>query len=459
MLSAPGVQSALRDLWRATVRPNDSVTVAFNSRLGVLWTVVIALDFFWLSNPVVFWNFTDSLRNACAVTLGALLLTPLRRMPRLPWSIVAVLAFGFLTILWSTFSRFTVHFALLYLAIAVVGLAIAASVDARTVAHGMLLGGVLVVLGSIYAYEIELPGSAAAIGEGYLAGVGTNRNILSYTLVLALPFAFNLVPRTWAGRILWLLGTGTVLAGLYLTQSATGFVAAVAILGMSVVMGWRDHVVTRRRDPGRPVSRWFRIAPAAVLGLATVVLVALVQVRDREAGIPTLTGRTPIWSATWQSVSGWDRWVGSGWGMVWQHPWFPAGPNDLHTAIVQRAGIDAVHGHNSFFDLLPEVGLVGCLLFAAAYGQAVARGMYARRVGATPSAAQLATSRAVLLGVLGLLIYGITEPLSTIPLGWWILVILATGLSHQAHPRVGQGSLEPAQRVGAIRSAISRRSG
>lgn len=432
-VSAPSfARTVIEGLWRGTVRPNDTATVSFDSRLGALWTIVIALDFFWMSNPIVFWNFTDSLRNACAVTLGALLLTPLRRMPRVPWTIVAVLTFVFLTILWSVFSRFTVHVAFLYLAIAVVGLAIAVAVDGRTIAHGMLLGGVLIVVGSVYAYEIELPGSAAAPGEGFLAGVGTNRNILSYTLILALPFAFSFIPRTWVGRALWLVGTGTVLAGLYLTQSATGLVAAVAILGMAVVMGWRDRAVARRPDPTEPVSWWFRIAPAAVLGLAAAVLVALVQIRDREDGIPTLTGRTPIWSATWKSVDGWDRWVGNGWGMVWQHPWFPAGPNELHTEIVRRTGFDAVHGHNSFFDLLPEAGLVGVLLFAAAYGQAIARGLYLRRIDTAPDAAQLATGRAALLGVLALVSYGITEPLATIPIGWWLLVILAAGLPARA---------------------------
>ena len=430
--STSPVGAAARRLWEATVRPNDAATVSFDSRMGALWTLVIALDFFWLSNPIVFWNFTDSMRNACAVTLGALLLTPLRRMPRVPWTIVAVLTFVFLTILWSTFSRFTVHVAFLYLAIAVLGLAIAVAVDGRTIAQGMVLGGVLIVVGSIYAYEIELPGSAAAPGEGYLAGVGTNRNILSYTLVMALPFAFSFIPRTWVGRALWLVGTGTVLAGLYLTQSATGFVAAVAVLGMAVVMGWRDRVVARRQDPTQPVSRWFRLAPAAVLVLATTVLVALIQIRDREDGIPTLTGRTPIWSATWKSVDGWDRWVGSGWGMVWQHPWFPSAPNQLHEEIVRRAGMYAVHGHNSFFDLLPEVGLLGILLFAAAYVQAIARGLYLRRVDTAPDAAQLATGRAALLAVLALVVYGITEPLTTIPIGWWLLVILATGLAARA---------------------------
>lgn len=408
--------------------------MAFDSRLGVLWTAVIAVDFFWLTNPVVFMNFTDSLRNACAVTLGAMVLTPLRRVPRLPWTVLAVVGFLFLTLLWSTFSRFTMHVALLYLAIAVLGLVIAATVDARTLAHGMMLGGVVVVALSIYAYRIELPGSAASPGEGYLAGVGSNRNILSYTMVLALAFAISFLPRTWLGRLLWLGGTSTILLGLFLTQSATGFVAASALIGMAFVMAVRDRAIARTEDPAHRVGWLLRVAPVAVLAASTVVLAALIQIRGRDAGTVTFTGRTPLWSATWHATDGWDRWFGAGWGVVWPHPWFPAGANDLYAEITARAEIAMSHGHNSVMDLLPEVGLIGILLWAAAYAQAAARGLDARRVAAAPDAARLTASRAVLLPLFALLVYGLTEPLSTIPFGWWILVMLATGIAAEARP-------------------------
>lgn len=430
-------------MWQLTVRPNDSATVRSSSWVGVLWTIVIALDFFWLSNPIVFMNFTDSLRNACAVTLGALLLTPMRRFPRLPWTVVAVVTFLFLTILWSMFSRFTVHVALLYLAIAVVGLAIAASVDARTMAHGMALGGVVIVVLSFYANAIDLPGAGtlSTPGEGYFAGVGANRNVLSYTLVLSLAFAISFFPRTWPGRALWLAGTGTVALGIYLTESASGLVAAIALVGAAIALGWRDRVVARTDDPAHRVSTWVRLLPVVTIVAAVVVLQVLVRVTGRDSA--TFSGRSPLWAATWHAADGWDRWVGAGWGVVWQHPWFPAGPNQIYTDISARAGIELVHGHNSFFDLLPEVGIIGALLFAAAYGQAIARGLYARRISAAPDADELAASRGVLLTVLALLVYGITEPLSTIPLGWWLLAILATGLAPRSRP-VRYADAEPA---------------
>lgn len=376
----------------------------------------------WLSNPLVLWSFDDSLRNASAVTLGATILTPMRAPFRPPSSVVAVLGYGLLTIAWSNYSIFTTHFVLIYVATAFVAIAIAATVDARTIAQGVLLGGVLYVAASVYAFEAGLVGAAVPPGgEGFMAGVGMNRNILSYTMILALPFALSLMPRTWVGRIAWGTGTGTIFLGLYLAQSTTGFVAAVALVGAAVPMMWRDRAVERSSVTIRRVTWRRRVAPAITLLVVAMVLYG--SGRDT-----TLSGRTPFWVATWNSIHGWERWFGAGWGVVWPHPWFPTSANEIHTEIVQRAGTFLVHGHNSFFDILPELGLVGSAIFATTYVQAAARGFRLRSLSATPTAEGLEMSRMILLGVLALLIYGVSEPLSTIPLGWFAIVVLASTL-------------------------------
>src|SRR5690349_640767 len=135
MSSLRSVPSTVRRAWAPTHRTDPVVPVSFDSPAGALWTVVIALDFFFLSNPILFWGFSDSLRNACALTLGATLLTPARRHLRPPASVVAVICFGLLASVWSGSTVFSLQFVLVYVAVACVALAITTTVDARTLAQ------------------------------------------------------------------------------------------------------------------------------------------------------------------------------------------------------------------------------------------------------------------------------------------------------------------------------------
>ncbi len=439
MTSLPATRSAISRVLNQPLRENEHARVTHNSRAGVLWTIVIALDLFWMSNPLVFATFDVSLRNACAVTLLAVVLTPRRHSLALPWAVVAVLAYGLLSAFWSTWSTLTVQFDLIYVAIAVVGIAIAATVDIRTIAQGMLLGGVIYVAASGYAFWADLYGAAtpASLNEPpFVAGVGTNRNVMAYTLVVCLAFVVGVVPRTWQGRGLWATGMGIIGLGLYIAQSATGMVAAILLCGVAAALGWHDRSALRNGRRSRRLSWWVALPPIAILTLAAFVLRTVLDESGRDAS--TMSGRTPLWSATWNSLDGWDLWFGAGWGTVWQHPWLAAGANEIHDEIVQRnAGVYQPHGHNTFFDLLPEVGLVGFLVFAMVTLETIRRGMGPRRSSMLPSEKGLEASRVVLLGVLALLIYGVTEPMGTIPLGWFVLVMLAAVPASPA-PRTGE---------------------
>ena len=389
-----------------------------------MWTVVIALDFFWLSNPLVLWTFETSLRNACAVTLAATVLTPLRRGLRPPGSVVAVLGFGLLSAVWSNYSSVTLHFTLIYLAVAFVGLAITSTVDARTLAQGVALGGVVYVLLSVWAFRTGIPPAIMEVPEGeFLAGVGQNRNVFSYTVVLALPFALGFLPRTWLGRAAWAAVVAVLLWGVQLAQSDTGIVTAVVLCGLAAAMAWQDRIAARRIAQRR--SGWTR--QLALLAILAAALAALV----RSGEYATFSGRTTFWSAIWGAVGGWDRWFGAGWGVVWPHPWYPAAPNALHAEIVERAGDFVAHGHSSFFDLLPEVGLIGSAVFATTYVQAAGRALALRKPDARRHES-LEVSRIAVLAFIALVLFGITEPMSTIPLGWFLIVMLAAGIAPRA---------------------------
>jgi O-antigen ligase len=409
--------------------------------VGALWTVVIAMDLFWLSNPLVFSTFQESLSQACALTLLASLVTPRLRTTFLPWTTAAVLAYGLASAIWSPHSTLTVKFDLIYVAIAAVAVAIAATVDTRTIVQGVILGGVIYTGASLYAWWSDLPGAAVVTDPTFPAGVGTNRNIMSYTLVPCLAFALSLLPKNRVARVAWVGAIAITGYGLYLTQSMTGFVSPVVLGGAALALGWRD---AGRRRAGKRAAR----ARASVLVLPVVTVVsAVLALREVLAWSgrdgSTLSGRTPLWSATWSSLDGWQMIFGEGWGSVWEHPWLPAGLNELHEEITTRSGVWEPHGHNSFFDVLPEVGLIGAALFVAVYVVAIRDALALRRSSSTRTEDDLDTSRMVLLGLLSLLIYGVTEPMTIVPLGWFLLVLLAAVARVRAHgSRVGRGTDE-----------------
>ncbi|PUA83030.1 O-antigen ligase family protein [Nocardioides currus] len=399
---------------------------------GALWSVVICLDYFLISSPLVFEPvFDESLRRALLCTSIACLVSITRlQRPRLPWSVACFLGFAVASIVWSINRAATLHFVGLYVVLGVLAVVVAANVAARVIAHGVVLGGVLVVVTSIYAYWQEMPGSDVAPGSsGVLAGVGTNRNILAYTMILAFAFAVSFVPRRWLLRVGWSLAIATILTGLLLAESATGIASSAALAGMAIVVGSRDRLIARGRPPG------WRYWVALVAILLTLVAAGLgwyeALHRDLQRDF-SLTGRVQIWEAAWETSTTHARLVGEGWGAVWPHPWRAAPANGPFFDISQYIGHPVTHGHNSLFDLLPELGLVGVFLFAMIYLQSVVRGLRLRRSTATPAARE--TGRVAFLGVLALALAGVTEPLSTVPLGFFVAVLLVATVHREVVP-------------------------
>jgi O-antigen ligase len=80
------------------------------------------------------------------------------------------------------------------------------------------------------------------------------------------------------------------------------------------------------------------------------------------------------------------------------------------------------HGHNSVIDLLAEVGIIGVALCALVFVVAWASAS-ARLTAPGPTDEDRIAGRAAILGLVALLVLGVTEPLVTIPVGWFVLVI------------------------------------
>ena len=108
-------------------------------------------------------------------------------MPRLPWPWVAFLALTLLSHTWSIQPFYTEVSNTVYIKVALMAVLAAASCEPLVIAWGMTLGGVSIVVLSMYALYMDLPDVQYSAVTGIVfGGVGRNENILAYTLVVSL---------------------------------------------------------------------------------------------------------------------------------------------------------------------------------------------------------------------------------------------------------------------------------
>ena len=419
---------------------------------GVVWVVAIAAIFFLMSNPLTLVPFFgDSLHRSILVAVGATVLTlPWIRLPRIPWAMLPVVALMYVSLDWTITWDVTWGVSMVYVKIALVAWLCAWSTDLRTVAHGLHLGGVAVVIGSLYAYWAGLPFAAVPDdAKGFIAGVGANRNILGYTLALAWAAALAHHPRGRRARLLWSAGVATLVLGLVLAQSATAFVCAALVAALGFASTRRHRLPERLR--GRTIL-------AVVLGAVVAAVVALPLIGillGRDAA--TLSGRTQVWTAIWNATYG-QRLLGQGWGTTWPHAWVQAPPNPVfeYTNANYGAGVVA-HGHNSLIDVLPDLGFVGMAAFTLAYVVLLIDA--ARRWWSAPTDGgdREVWPTLTLLALAALVAYGINEPLATTPIGWFLVVQLSASRPRRRVSPASPGSAPDRGRSGSHGLATHRR--
>lgn len=403
--------------WRALVAWHDARPAAsLDTARGWLWTALIAATFVLMSNPLAFIStFYMALDQAIPlVAMVAVVSLPWLRLPRVPWPWIAFLGLCLLSQLWTIDDVHTDISNALYVKVTAIALLVAANCEARVVAWGLALGGVGVMTLSVQAYRAGVPGASnAAVGGATFTGIGTNENILAYTLVVSLAATLALARRRSPGaQALWLLVLLVNLSGLYLAKSGSGFLTTLAIaFAVMALVAWPRFRIVRRRYSWAIASG---IAVAVVVAMSTVLAVLDIQ-------LSTFSGRVPFWRAAIASTWHTAPFVGSGWGAVWEHPWDPTPPNDVAVDIYTRAGFGLSHGHNFFVDVLPELGLLGVALAVAMVAYAIREvsrsGLHGRSQDTLPG-------RLLLLVLVALLVFGITEPMLTVPLGWWSLALV-----------------------------------
>lgn len=227
--------------------------------------------------------------------------------------------------------------------------------------------------------------------QGSLNGLYVHRNIMglvagvSFVLVVAVAIEKHIRARS---AIVFAVFP---FVALVWAQSRTAWIAALFALFVMF------FVRTSSSTHGQGVRRFLTFLIAFSVCLACLVVDSLFQVAlvalGRDA---TFTGRTDIW----ESVSEELRTIyltGIGWRVPWQYG------EDTTERIWSSIGFQSGHAHNSYLDLVLQIGIVGLLLFLLLIGGVLMRSL--RRA----SAASEGTARITLVLVAVIAIPSFTE--------------------------------------------------
>lgn len=397
-------------------RHDSRPRASFSTARGWWWGALIAATFFWMSNPLVFVpGFYASLDEALDWTKVMIVISlPWLRLPRVPWPWLLFLGLCLLSQMWTVNPFHTDISNRLYIEITALAVVVAANCRPDVVCWGIGFGGAGVLALSLYALHEQLPGIEYLAVDGMtFAGVGTNENILAYTLTTSLAAVLAIGwPRRHGARAAWAALLVFHCYGLFRASSGTGYSAAlILIVVTALTVAWPRI--------GRAGHRVMFAAMALISAALFSVLYLVTAVLGKE--LSTFAGRAPFWRATVEATLDRAPVLGSGWGGVWEHPWDAAAPNEVAQDIYTRAGIALPHGHNFFVDVIPELGFVGLavvlLMLAYAFREV-------RRCGLYVGAADPLSGRLILLVVVSLLAAGTAEPMLVVPLGWWSFALV-----------------------------------
>lgn len=255
-----------------------------------------------------------------------------------------------------------------------------------------------------------------------IQGIVGNANL---TCFLALLGAITVGCLLAAGRIRRRLAVAALALDVLmfaLTRSGTVIIAAVACVGVTVLM----LAYRRARRRGR-----------LLLTVAALVLVGLTSLASSRLSEPVLrllgkgddlTGRLEIWRLVGSLVV---RRPLQGWGWTgWWAPW-----TEPYRGLVVRGGVQYLQAHNAVLDIEVQVGVLGIAAFALFFGSLMFRALRLAAVRAPLTLLPLLVATALLTQALAesrLLIEG----------NWAALVMLSVvlprGRSHALPPEDGE---------------------
>ena len=342
-------------------------------------------------------NFTKPIGFVLTVSWAAALLVRGKHMPvltrdqpLLAYTLFAFLGWSALSIAWAD-SAAKVESSLIRLTLAVVLILIVHSTirtarELRLVAWTYLTGTALTTLYG-FAFGIESFGR-------FDGGLG-EPTFMASVLVASFGLAGFMLASTKStlARLILVAFCVLDLVTLPLTQSRGGLVA----LGIVLVVAFA--VAGRLRS--RAIALGLVVAAIGV-GYFAVLAPATLKARALNISAEGSTGRTDLWGLAWRiSLDHPIQGIGLANVPVVESRYFSATFNILD---VLRLRHKQFVTHNTYLEILAELGVVGLVLFASVIGGAIAVSLRAvRKIAATGDRETDALARGVITGVIGLL--------------------------------------------------------
>ena len=367
------------------------------------------------------------------------------RLSRLPYPLIAFLALAIASIAWSAYRPETVLAAVTQTLTSLAAVVIAALLSWAELLR--VLGWVFrLILGLSFVFEFivsafirhpiypvwVVPDDPAHPAKllywsrdllfegGKIQGIVGNSSLLAQAALLGLiVFGIQLAARS-VGRAGW-VWLAVALVAIGLTRSATIFLAIAALLVVTLAV----VLVRRARTPRERAGTYGGI-------VAGVAALALGAVAGRGIILPLLgkstelTHRTEIWQHV---IHTWSLRPAFGWGWIsywvpWAYPF-----TDKKLLYVEAGGVQVLHAHDAWLDMLFQLGVVGLVVFAAlvlstlwrSWQLAVDRSF----TGSKDSGSYSWLSLLPLLVLVAQLIQSIAESRILVEGGWLLLILWA----------------------------------
>ena len=379
---------------------------------------------------------------------------------RLPWFVVAYVAWATLSLIWSAWPQTTALTLLLLWITTIQALFVGSVLTWRELVRAaasalkwvIALSILFELWVSVFVQAPILPGFVVGKADDpieywsrnnlfdwgtRIQGIMGNANLLGPVALLAIiVFAIRIAAGAPRRALLW----GWIAVSAYLFYRASSATAYVAAAGVVVVLA-TVLLMRRARRPGERTRYYIGYAVVGIGGLAVLYLfrTTIFSALGRDSD---LTGRETIWEKVLERAS--ERpWVGWGYATPWA-PWDPA----FDGWIIDH-GQTVLQAHNMWVDIRMQLGIVGVVLLGLLYLAfvwrswffAVDRPRWDLRDDRPYSSLTLLPT---LVGAI-VLVQGLAESSPLLLWGWLFVVML--GAKIKQSPHVGEG---PAEQSAAI---------
>ncbi|WP_353712940.1 O-antigen ligase family protein [Arthrobacter sp. K5] len=350
----------------ARCKPRKKISETHISRAGRRKTSAVALAFIIFSEPTLLTANHGLLPAAIVLVFGGLLLTgiPMARVSW--WALAPTLFLGIVgvSVAWSILPDESSVGALATLCVLLTSILVAAKVEIHELVQGVIAGVLVVFFLSILMVLIrpDLGLVAETYKYGSLRGIYEHRNQMGYTLTIGVVALLSSsqawTPRKRVSSLAVLL---VLVMGVAWSASSTAI--AMCAFGFVLVLALRS--IPRSAKRLRPlVVTYYALVAGFGLWLVINQFGEATSLLGRDE---TLTGRTTIWPYV---LEAWTHspWLGFGWDATWTDASY------VGNWISNQINYRVYHAHDSYLDVLIQLGIVGLTTLILCIAVALSRG-------------------------------------------------------------------------------------